>query len=119
MHWLTGSQSKLSLEKKLLLYKTILKPVWTYEAQLWGTPAISNIAIIQRYQSKILRMITRAPWYISKDQIHKELNIPTVEEEVQNIISNYKTRISNHPNPTMCGLLSLTFSGGLYKTLFQ
>ena len=71
MHWLIGPQSKLSLENKLLLYKTILKPVLTYGAQLWRTASTSNIAIIQRYQSKILRMITLAPWYSSNDQIHK------------------------------------------------
>ena len=58
--------------------------MWTYGDQLWGTASTSNIAIIQEYQSKILRMIERAPWYISNDRIHKELNIPTVDEEVQN-----------------------------------
>ena len=86
MHWLIGQQSNLSLENKVLLYtcKTLLKPVSIYGAQLWGTALTSNIAIIQRYQSKILRMIRRAPWYISYDQIHMELYIPTVDEEVQN-----------------------------------
>ena len=28
--------------------------------------------------------------YDNTSQIHKELNMPTVDEEVQNIISNYK-----------------------------
>ena len=92
--------------------------MWTDGAQLWGTGSIKNIEIIQRYQSKILRMITRAPWYISNDQIHKDLNIPTVNEEVQNIISNYKLRISNHPKPTMSGLLSHTF-GRLKRRTIQ
>jgi hypothetical protein len=36
MHWLLGRQSKLSTNKKLL-YKAILKPIWTYGIQLWGT----------------------------------------------------------------------------------
>jgi hypothetical protein len=34
MHWLLGRQSKLSTTNKLLLYKTILKPIWTYGIQL-------------------------------------------------------------------------------------
>jgi hypothetical protein len=29
MHWITGRKSKLSLEHKLLIYKTILQPIWT------------------------------------------------------------------------------------------
>jgi hypothetical protein len=30
MHWLLGRKSQLSTTNKLLLYKTILKPIWTY-----------------------------------------------------------------------------------------
>jgi hypothetical protein len=29
MHWLLGRKSQLSTTNKLLLYKTILKPIWT------------------------------------------------------------------------------------------
>ena len=37
MYWLLGRKSQLSLENKLIIYKTVLKPVWTYGIQLWGT----------------------------------------------------------------------------------
>jgi hypothetical protein len=37
MNWLLGRKSQLSLSNKLLLYKTILKPIWTYGIQLSGT----------------------------------------------------------------------------------
>jgi hypothetical protein len=65
IQWLIGKNSPLSLENKLLIYKTILKPVWTYGTVLWGCASKSNIAIIQRYQSKILRTITNAPCYVT------------------------------------------------------
>jgi len=52
--WLIGKNSPLSLENKILIYKTILKPVWTYGIELWGCANKSNIAIMQRYQSKLL-----------------------------------------------------------------
>jgi hypothetical protein len=29
MHWLIGRNSKLSLENKILLYETTIKPIWT------------------------------------------------------------------------------------------
>jgi hypothetical protein len=41
MNWLLGSRSTLSIESKLLLYKAVLKPIWTYGIQLWGQPPIS------------------------------------------------------------------------------
>ena len=36
LHWLMGRRSALSIHNKLMLYKQILKPVWTYSIQLWG-----------------------------------------------------------------------------------
>jgi len=51
MYWIIGRNSPLSLENKLLIYKTVLKPVWTYGIELWGCASKSNIEIIQRYQS--------------------------------------------------------------------
>jgi hypothetical protein len=45
MHWLLG-RSTLSIENKLLLYKAVLKPIWTCGIQLWGTASNSNIEIL-------------------------------------------------------------------------
>jgi len=30
MYWLVGKRSAMSIDNKLMLYKQILKPVWTY-----------------------------------------------------------------------------------------
>jgi hypothetical protein len=60
MYWLLGRSSRLSLSNKLLLYKTILKPIWTYGIQLWSTASTSNIEILERFQSKALRIIVDA-----------------------------------------------------------
>ena len=62
---LTCLHSPLSLENKLLIHKTVLKPVWTYGIELWGCASKSNIAVNQRHQSKLLRSITNAPRYVS------------------------------------------------------
>jgi hypothetical protein len=35
---------------KLLVYKAILKPIWTYGIQLWGTASNSNVDISERFQ---------------------------------------------------------------------
>jgi hypothetical protein len=64
IHWLFGRKSQLSLSNKILLYKTILKSIWTYGIQLWGTASISNVEILERFQSKILRQIVDAPRYV-------------------------------------------------------
>jgi hypothetical protein len=59
MYWLLGRKSKLFTSNKLLMYKTILKPIWIYGIQLWGTASTSDIEILKRFQSKALRMINK------------------------------------------------------------
>jgi hypothetical protein len=50
MYWLLGRKSKLSTSNKLLIYKAILKPVWTYGIQLWGMVSTSNTEILECFQ---------------------------------------------------------------------
>jgi hypothetical protein len=63
-HVLDSGQKIGARTDKLLLYKTILKPILTYGVTLWGTACHSNIEILQRFQNKVLRTLANAPWYI-------------------------------------------------------
>jgi hypothetical protein len=76
MYWLLRRKSKFSTSNKLLLYKPILKPMWTYGIQLWGTASTANIEILEHFQSKTLRMIVDAPWYVPNTAIRMDLQIP-------------------------------------------
>ncbi len=98
LHWMMGRNSKLSLDCKLLLYKSIIMPIWTYGIQLWGTTSSSNKDLLQRTQSKILRSITNAPWYIRNSNIHADLGMPTVEQVTRDYSMRYRTRLEFHPN---------------------
>ena len=91
--WLIGKHSPLSLENKLLIYKTILKPILTYGIVLWGCASKSNIAIMQRYQSKILRTITNAPWYVTNQTLHTDLQIPFVHTVFQDHIRKHRNTV--------------------------
>ena len=42
MSWLINTRSELSLDSKLTVYKTILRPIWTYGIELWGCSKPSN-----------------------------------------------------------------------------
>jgi hypothetical protein len=98
MYWLLGRQSKLTTSSKLLAYKVVLKPIWTNGLQLWGTASASNIEILERFQSKTLRMITDAPWYVTNALLRRDLHIPSVKEEIQGLSSQYSARLNSHPN---------------------
>lgn len=99
LYWLLNKNSKLTMNNKLLIYKTIIKPIWTYGLQIWGTASKTNIKIIQRQQSKILRTIVNAEWYVTNDNLHKDLGIKAVSEEIKATCTKYNYLLLNHENP--------------------
>ena len=105
MYWLLGRQSQLSLENKVLLYKAIIKPIWTYGIELWGTASMSNIQIIERVQSKILRIIVNAPFYVRNINIRNDLQISAVTEEVRINSIKHLNKIAEHPNKLVYKML--------------
>ncbi|GBP27303.1 RNA-directed DNA polymerase from mobile element jockey [Eumeta japonica] len=98
MYWLIGCKSQLSDASKMTIYKTILKPVWTYGIQLWGTASHSNIEILERFQSKTMRAMFNIPPHISNKYINLDLSLRTVKEEIENYSKNYQTRLDQHIN---------------------
>ena len=105
MYWILGRQSQLSMTNKLILYKVILNPVGTCVIQLWGTASESNIKLLQRYQFKTIRSIINVPWYIANGNIHKDLEMPTVKEEIKSFSDKYLQWLGNHSNILAIGLL--------------
>lgn len=98
LFWLLSKESKVSTHNKLLIYNSIIAPIWKYGIELWGTASRSNIQIIQRVQSKILRTIINAEWYISNEDIHRDLGVKTVEEVIRNSSHKHTTRLQQHTN---------------------
>jgi hypothetical protein len=54
----------ITTSNKLLMYKAILKTIWTYDIQIRGTASTSNIEILESFQSKTLHMSVDAPCYV-------------------------------------------------------
>jgi hypothetical protein len=107
MYWLLSRKSKLSIENKLLLYKCVLKHVWTYVIQLWGCAKPSHTQIIERLQPIILRSITNAPWHVSNSTLHNDLHIPIVATEISRLSKLYHQRLASHHNALVTALASL------------
>ena len=97
MHWIIGPNSTLDLEHKVLLYKCIIKPIWNYGIQLWGSACESNVQKLQRRQSRLLRQIVCAPWYICKENIYRDLSISIIHEEIKKYAIEYVDKLTTHP----------------------
>ena len=69
-----------------------------FYCSLWGTASNSNLEILERFQSKVLRIITDAPWFIPNAVLRHDLQVPTVKQEARKYSVNCRKRLDVHPN---------------------
>lgn len=106
LFWLIGRSSNLNVTNKLLIYQQILKPIWTYGIQLWGCTCKTNRNLIQRFQNKVLRDIVDAPWYIRNDDLHRDLKVNHVTNEIKKIARSHHNRLHSHVNVEAAQLIN-------------
>jgi hypothetical protein len=99
LYWIVRKKSKLCLRQKLLLYKSLIRPLWTYGLELFGTSARSNLRTLESLQSKFLRLAVGAPWYVNNRTLHDDLKIETVQEMANQAYQNFHRSLHDHPNP--------------------
>uniref|UniRef100_A0A2S2R1P0 Putative RNA-directed DNA polymerase n=1 Tax=Sipha flava TaxID=143950 RepID=A0A2S2R1P0_9HEMI len=94
-----------------------MEPLATaYGIQLWGSAKPTNVNRIQRFQSKVLRAITKAPFYVSNHTLHNDLTISLVND-VANTYRRFNFNIQNHKNPLIKELASINIPGNPQKRL--
>ncbi|GBN95719.1 RNA-directed DNA polymerase from mobile element jockey [Araneus ventricosus] len=76
LHPLIGGNSRLSLGNRLLLYKSLLRPLISYASPVWGAAANMHFIGLERLQNMAVRQIARQPWYIRNRTIRKDLASP-------------------------------------------
>jgi hypothetical protein len=96
-----------------MLYQQVLKPIWTYGIQLWGCTSQSIRNIIQRFQNKVIHGIVDAPWYIRNDNLHKDLDMETVDSVIRKYAQSHE-RLHRQINVEALQLLN---NGGLVRRL--
>jgi hypothetical protein len=73
---------------------------------LRGSASTSNTEILQGLQNKVLRTIVNALWYDPNEQLHTDLGLSPVREEITNISHKYKDKLTAHPNELATTLLN-------------
>lgn len=101
-------KSKLSLTNKVSIYKVIIRPVWLYGIQIWGSSKPSNTRTLQAFQSICLRLITSSPWYVTNKNLHKDLKLPTLNELAKSHYTKFFSKLHTHYNPLIQKLSSAT-----------
>jgi hypothetical protein len=105
IYCIIGRKYHTSLESKVILYKTIIKPIWIYEIELWGCASKLHIAKMQRSQSKKLLMTKNEPWYVINQTLHDDLKVSFIKDIIQEQSINLHDKLGNHSNPILQPLL--------------
>jgi hypothetical protein len=50
-------------------------------------------------------MIVDVPWYVTNSVIRRDLQTPTVKEEIRRYSSQYSARLSAHPNGLIVNIM--------------
>jgi hypothetical protein len=72
----------------------------------YGDAPANRIDIMQRRPSKILRMITNAPRYVSNQTIHVDLHVPFIKDVIQEKSIKHHAKLGNHSNTILQPLLT-------------
>jgi len=110
-------RSNLTLPIKIILYKTLLQPIWTYGIVIWGSAKNSNKRTIQAFQNITLRLITGAPWFVSNATLNFDLKLPSIDNTAATYYKRFHAKLKDIPNQLINELASLTLPGNPTRRL--
>ena len=96
---LLNRRSDLSIKNGVLLYKQLICTLMDYECPAWRSAARTHVRRLQVLQSKCLRLVTGAPWYLSNRQIHEDLGVPFIADHIRALTESFDSRLADVGNP--------------------
>ena len=96
---LLSKRSKMSLRHKVTIYKTCIRPIMTYASVTFAHAAASALSPLQTLQNRFMRKAVGAPWYMRNEDIHRDLNLPTLAQYMKSASKRYFDNAPHHPNP--------------------
>lgn len=93
-------RSVLSVKNKLLLYKTMLRPILMYAAPIWCHISFTAFKPLQTFQNKCLRLILNQNTYARICDLHNTTNTPYLHDYVTHISTNFYIKQLHH-NPLL------------------
>lgn len=101
---LINRRSQLCVRNKMLLYKSIFRPVLMYASPVWGSCAKSHRLTIQRQQNKLLKMILNLPRHHSTIDLHRKANLIYINDFISNCNNKFIISCSTSENPLINAL---------------
>ena len=107
---LLNRKSDLSIRNGVLLYKQLIRPMMDYACPAWRWAARTHVRRLQVIQSKCLRLVTGAPWYLSNRQIHEDLGVSLFADHIRALTASFDSKSADAGTPQF-GNSADTYSG--------
>ena len=101
VHIISHRRSDLSVRNGVQLYKQLVHPLIDYACPAWRSAARTHVGRLQVLQSKCLRLVTGAPWYLSNRQIHEDLGVPLLAGHIRALTDSFDSKLADAENPSV------------------
>jgi hypothetical protein len=109
-------KSKLSLRNKRQLYLSYIQPIMTYASAAWTYDSTAIASALQVRQNKLLRVLTKAPWFVRNDALHRDLQLDPLNIVFQHHAVVLYDRLTRHTNPLLVSeLIYEPWDGARYQ----
>uniref|UniRef100_A0A0A9WAW8 Putative RNA-directed DNA polymerase from transposon X-element n=1 Tax=Lygus hesperus TaxID=30085 RepID=A0A0A9WAW8_LYGHE len=106
----------VSLQNRIIMYKVLIRPIWTYTAEIWGTCSKSEFKRLEQQQNNMLqRHIVQTPPFVRNETIYNDLNIESPQEYLVKHSTSFHLRNEGHFNPLVTESFQIPTSRRLIK----
>ncbi|GFW41787.1 RNA-directed DNA polymerase from mobile element jockey [Trichonephila clavipes] len=95
---LISHRSKLAIRHKVLLYKSIIRPVMSYGSHIWGSAGMCHLKKLHTLTNSFLRQIVNAPWFVRNEVIYRDLKIKPFLPHIKDLSKRFFDKLPNVPN---------------------
>ena len=96
--------NEMSINNKVMLYKTVLIPILLYAALVLGSAANTNTQKVQTLQNKLFRSTCKFPWYVHNQIIHNTFKVEPIRKVIKKLSQNFYDNIPTIPNSELFNL---------------
>lgn len=98
---LINRKSKMNKANKLILYKSVFRPVISFGCPIWNVCAHTHLNKLQNIQNKILKIMLNRPFFYRTNTLHKETNLLYLKAYFQKLAEKFKQNTLLSENPLL------------------
>lgn len=102
---LISRRSKVNTHNKILLFKTIFRPAFTYGCPIWYRCARTHLTKLQRFQNKVLKIMLDLPIRTPTTLVHDLAELELVTPYLTRIAESFEANCLSNINPDIVALI--------------